>query len=131
MSAIFPSSKHAPVHDTVSLTPARLFELLWTGLLNVLGSAATATLLRRSAKALEKRTPNAQAVRITRVGLEYAYELPPDWQHPSSEALAALRDLVGELRPILFELTGDVILQRLDRIDAFEEAGIRFLQGAR
>jgi hypothetical protein len=120
-----------PSDDGAPAVAARLFGLLWTGLTDVLGSATTAALLRRSAKALQARRPQATPLKISRVGLAYTYELPPEWRRETPGALASLRDLVDELRPILMELTGEVVLRGLDRIDAFKAEGIRFLEGTR
>ncbi len=127
MSATLPTLDDSPVPPA-----ARLFELLWAGLSNVLGSATTATLLRRSIKALEASASSPfEGLQIKRVGLEYAYELPPAWHQHSPEPIEAFRTLVGELQGVLTGLTGEVVLRALDRIGGFAEAGIHFVQGAR
>jgi hypothetical protein len=109
-------------------TPARLFELLWRTLSEMLGSATTATLLRRSVSARASRSPGLAGVRIQRQGLQYGYTLPASWTHPGEEGSQALRDLIAELRPVLMELTGALVLKRLDAVPEFRDSGIIFAQ---
>lgn len=100
-------------------TPADLFQLLWDSLTDVLGSAATATLLRRSLKRAA-----LQGVEITRDHFEYRYVLPPTWSEGGEEAVGALRALGTELKPLLEELTGPVVLRRLESIPAIARCGL-------
>ncbi len=108
------------------LTAADLFELLWVTLSDLLGSAATATLLRRSMKALLSRSPELEALLITREGFEYRYVSPESWRAYSAETLSTFRDLAGELSPILYDLTGIAVAHRLDNLVQFRRSGIRF-----
>ena len=106
-------------------TPAACFDLLWTALADIMGTAATATLLRRAAKYATPHTPALQALRITRQDLTYAYCLPPAWQHPADpQAWAALHALVRALRPLLIELTGAVVVRRLAQLAPLRAAGL-------
>ncbi len=107
-------------------TAADLFGLLWRTLSDLLGSATTATLLRRSRNALARRSPAVTALQIDREGLEYRYTLPASWSNRTGDGLDMIRDLVGELRPLLMELTGAVILNQLDTNPTFAESGIVF-----
>ena len=97
--------------------PVDLFRLLWTTLCDVIGSAATATLIRRSSERAAPRHPNLARVRIERVAFDYRYLLPSDWDDDASApSLAALRGLLCELHPLLVEMTGPVVVRRLAAI---------------
>lgn len=107
-------------------TAAQLFELVWETIADVIGTAATATLMRRSAKRLGDRRADLGGFVITRQGFDYRYSLPDGWQRPEGEAVAALRELARELSPLLVELTGRVLVRRLDAVRDLERCDIRF-----
>jgi hypothetical protein len=112
--------------DQDATSAAELFELLWESLADVLGTAATATLLRRAIKRAAAHTSCAELV-IARKGLDYEYRLPGTWQQPDNEeTLGALRVLAAELRVLLVELTGPVVVRRLGRLAPFRKQGINF-----
>lgn len=117
----------APPERLQPATAAQLFELLWTSLTDVLGSATTATLLRRSRNNLVPRLPELEDLRIDRRGLEYGYTLPESWKDVSTTSMEELRQLVDELGPLLVQLTGSVILRKLAAIPAFSRNGIVFV----
>jgi hypothetical protein len=94
-------------------TAASLFEIVWETMADVIGTAATATLVRRSAKRLSERSRDLASVTITRDGFDYRYSLPEHWRSAESNAVAALRELARELSPLLVELTGPVLVRRL------------------
>ncbi len=106
------------------LSIAALFTLLWEALADVLGTAATATLLRRAARRAAHRYPELAELAISREKLEYRYTLPPAWAGGSVGTPLALRQLVAELRPLLVELTGMVVVRRLERIPELRERGV-------
>ena len=106
---------------------AELFDLLWGSLADVLGTAAAATLLRRAIKRAASRIPSSELVTVVRDGLDYKYRFPETWNQPGNEeALRALRVVAAELRVLLIELTGPVVVRRLARLAAFRELGIDF-----
>ena len=106
---------------------AALFDLLWESLADVLGTAASATLLRRAIKQAVARTAWPEPVIVTRNGLDYEYRVPETWTHGcSEEALGALRVVAAELRVLLVELTGPVVVRRLARLAPLRERGIDF-----
>ena len=106
---------------------AELFELLWESLADVLGTAAAATLLRRAIKRAAPRSSSAESVVVTRHGPDYEYRLPETWRQPGNEeALNTLRGMAVELRVLLIELTGPVVVRRLARLDSFRKLGIDF-----
>jgi len=113
--------------DRDATSPAELFDLLWESLADVLGTAATATLLRRAIKRAASHTSWSEPVIVTKNGLDYEYRLPETWKQPGSEAaLGALRVVAAELRVLLVELTGPVVVRRLGRLAPFRERGIDF-----
>src|SRR6266853_6886117 len=99
--------------DKTSSTPSEIFDVLWTALVEILGSPATAALLRRSAKRRLGDFPELGELAITRKGFEYVYAVPADWKHANERSTAALQALVQELCSLLLELTGPVVLHRL------------------
>jgi hypothetical protein len=116
----------ANVASPMPATAAHLFGLLWRSLSDLLGSATTATLLRRSKNAVARRVTAAGQLVIDRDALEYRYTLPPSWSQPTGDGIEVICALVDELRPLLMELTGATILDQLDRIAGFRDNGIVF-----
>jgi hypothetical protein len=113
--------------DQDATSPAQLFDLLWETLADVLGTAATATLLRRAIKRAASHTSWSEPVIVTKNGLGYEYRLPETWEEPrNEEAVGALRVVAIELRVLLVELTGPVVIGRLARLAPFRERGIDF-----
>jgi hypothetical protein len=109
-------------------SPAYLFDVLWESLADVLGTAAAATVLRLALKRVSANGAGpAPEVMIERKDLEYHYRVPESWRFPSDEAsLQALRALGRELGALLAELTGPVLVRRLERFAPFREHDILF-----
>jgi len=106
---------------------AELFELLWESLADVLGTAAAATILSRAIKRTAAHGSSAEPVVVTRKGPDYEYRLPDTWRQPGNEeAMSALRGVAVELRILLIELTGPVVVRRLARLASFRKLGIDF-----
>jgi hypothetical protein len=113
--------------DQGAISAAELFELLWESLADVLGTAATATLLRRAIKQAASHTSWSEPVIVARNGPDYEYRLPDTWKQPANEeAFGALRLVAAELRVLLVELTGPVVVRRLGRLAPFRKLGIDF-----
>jgi hypothetical protein len=109
-------------------TAAVLFDSLWENLADLLGTAATATLLRRAIKRTSVEDAELPKV-VVNNSIAYAYELPDKWRRPNHpEALSALRTLARELGRLLVQLTGPVVVRRLERHREFEKNGIRFIE---
>lgn len=102
-------------------TNAVLFGTLWDALTELMGSAACATLLRRAAKRASAKAPDLARLTIARDRFEYRYAVPASWQ--SDDSTHAFCELVRELRPLLIELTGQVVVRRLRAIPALEVCG--------
>ena len=101
-----------------------LFTVLWDALADLLGTAATATLLKRAARRASARSPELSKLAIERKDLGYRYTCPPAWSETLPSSLAALRDLVGELRPLLIEMTGQLVVRHLEQIVELRERGL-------
>lgn len=100
-------------HAPPARTPAARFELLRRALEEIIGAAATATLVRRAARRGARRSPELTELSIERRGVELRYTLPASWARECADPLESLRDLVHELSPLLIELTGMVVIRRL------------------
>jgi hypothetical protein len=98
------------------LSASALFTILWDALADLLGPAATATLLKRAARRAAARSPELAELVIQREGLVYSYICPSGWSGSSAGTPPVLRDLIGELRPLLIEMTGQLVIQHLERI---------------
>lgn len=102
------------------LTPARLFELVWESMADILGTAATAALLGRAASRAALR-----GLDISREGLVYRYRLPESWHRAGDpDALSLLRALANELAPLLQTMSGPVVARRLGQVAPLRQAGI-------
>jgi hypothetical protein len=101
--------------------PAELFTLLWETLAELLGTSATALLLRRAALRASTACPELTELTISRLNLEYRYTVPSAWQTSSEGSRLSLRALVEELQPLLVELTGGIAIRRLDSIAELRE----------
>ena len=114
---------------------ARMFELVWSTLVGVLGTAATATLFRRAVKNIahdELEEPPLSGFEIVRDGMDYRFVLPSSWRDRSEETVRALERLVwDELCPLLEELTGPAVIRMLRRHPELVRGGVASERGAR
>jgi hypothetical protein len=88
---------------------------LWNDLVDVLGSSATATLVRRAAKHAVKREPGLDRLVIHRPTFEYDYVMPEAWSD-GAKGRGELVVLCRTLVPLLHELTGVIVVHRLRAI---------------
>jgi hypothetical protein len=126
-----PALEHPPEAGAAvpgdAMTAAGLFALLWESLADLLGTAATATLLHRSARRAAVRHPELNGLVIKQQGFVCDYRLPEAWhQGLDEQVVAALRELVQELVPVLVELTGPVVVRRLAGVAPLQRLGIVF-----
>jgi len=113
--------------DQDASSAAKLFDLLWESLADILGTAATATLLRRAIKRAASQNSWSEPITVARNGLDYEYHLPETWKQPGNEeAIGVLRAVAAELRVLLVELTGPVVVRRLSRLAPLLKLGIDF-----
>jgi hypothetical protein len=89
------------------------FAALWGALTELMGDAATATLVRRAQQRAARRSAALAGLTVSRDRFEYRYALPREWEAPSAESTASFCELMRELQPLLEELTGDVVIRRL------------------
>lgn len=98
-----------------TLSGVVLFGILWDELVDLLGSAATAALLRRALRRALPHSAELADLVIARVEEEYGYRVPAAFGLAKGPP-PGLRTLVEELRPLLEELTGKVALRHLERV---------------
>ena len=110
-------SRHDERPEEKSITAARLLDIIWANLVDMLGTAAAATVLKRAIKRACVRLPELEGVVVAREGWEYRCSPPEAWheRHPS-ETPAFIALVQDDLFPILRELTGPIVLQRLERV---------------
>ncbi|MDB4971142.1 MAG: hypothetical protein JWN44_6831 [Myxococcales bacterium] len=97
----------------LSCTAEQLFAIVWETMVDVIGTAATATLVRRSSRRISQRNAQIDCVSVNRDGIDFNYTVPEGWRRSGGDALAALQALAHELSPLLVELTGPVLIRRL------------------
>jgi hypothetical protein len=119
-----PAKGTPKVHTAASPSASALFTLLWDALSDLLGTAATAALVRRAAQRANRLNPELAEVYVVREGLEYRYSVPGAWHVPSGVGDRALRQLVAELMPVLAQLTGPVAARHLAQVRELRETGI-------
>ena len=112
-------------HSGGDTTAAALFGLLWGTMAEVLGTTATAVMVRRAAQRAAAHWPVLQQLVIHQDGLAYQFQVPATWQEGSNpEALAALRALGQEVCHLLRAMTGAVVIRRLARVMPLRRYGI-------
>lgn len=94
---------------------ADLFEVVWRELSEVIGTTATAMLLRRAARSAANGELES-GLTIVREGFEHRYTVPETWHEHGGPARAAVECIFRELRSLLIELTGPVLIRRLAMI---------------
>lgn len=116
------SKEHVPTPhderpDEKGVTAARLLDIIWANLVDMLGTAAAATVLKRAVKRACVRSPEFEGVTVVREGWEYRCSPPEAWhdQHPS-ETPTFITLVQDDLFPILRELTGPIVVQRLESV---------------
>jgi hypothetical protein len=95
---------------------AALFAIVWDALAEVLGTAAVAAIVRRAAGRGAAESPELVDLVIVREDLEYRYTLPRAWSQRAEHGLIAFRGLVTEIGRLLLELTGTVVISRMEQI---------------
>lgn len=109
------SDAHPPPSDG---SAAQTFSAIWEALVDVLGSAAAATLVRRAISVAKSSSPGLNGLAVSRVGFEYRYAVPTAWTTQPAITSEELRTLVRQLDPLLRELTGPVVVRRLRALPA-------------
>jgi hypothetical protein len=100
---------------STSVDGARVFDVLWANVAEVLGVAATATLVRRASKRAALRAPELADLTITREGLDYRYAVPASWRDAAAVPPGFV-ELYRELCVLLENLTGPVMIRKLSAI---------------
>lgn len=101
---------------------AELFAIVWDALAETLGTAAVAAIVRRAAAGARQHSAELVELVIACEDLEYRYTLPRTWSQGSSSI--ALRELAAEIGRLLLELTGTVVIGRLEQISELRAGGL-------
>jgi hypothetical protein len=123
-SSVSDSERSNADDASADMRGAALFKLLWDSVVDILGTTATATLVRKAARRAMPRSPELDDFAVTRTDAGYSYSLPRALVGKVEHTPVALRELVGELRPLLVELTGQVVVRRIQQIPELQERGI-------
>jgi len=107
------------------MTSEQLFAKVWEAMEDMLGPGATATVLRRAVQLAEKGTPGVRGPMILREGLTYSFQAPAAWKEDDCRTCRDLHLILEQLGPLLKELTGRIVLRRLEQLDALQANGIR------
>jgi hypothetical protein len=105
-------------------TAADAFAALWATLTEVIGPTATAALVQRSVKRAAADAADLGDLVIARDQFVYTYTLPESWKKTAAAATAALQHVIRQLWPLLSELTGPVVVQRLRQDPVLQRCGI-------
>jgi hypothetical protein len=111
-------------HGTGEIDGAALFAIVWDTLAEVLGTAAVAAIVRRAAGRAAPAHPELLDLVIVRRDLQYQYTLPPSWSQESGRGPLAFRSLVEEIGRLLVELTGTVLIRRLEQVPELRARGL-------
>jgi hypothetical protein len=114
------------VDDRSDIEPAAaaLFAIVWDTLAEVLGTAAVAAIVRRAAGRAAAESPELVELLVVREDFEYRYKLPVAWSQQTERSPLALRVLAAEIGRLLVELTGTVVIQRLEQIPELRGRGL-------
>jgi hypothetical protein len=113
-----PGEGHAEVvaHD--------VFAVVWDALADILGTAAAAAIVRRAAGRAVVEHPALRELIISRQNLEYEWKLPEAWSRQRERGRLGLRVLAAEIGVLLRELTGTVVIARLEQIPQLQACGL-------
>jgi hypothetical protein len=93
----------------------------------MLGTAAAAAIVRRAAQRAAVQSPELAELIVRRDALAYRYTLPPAWSKTTQTAArgpGAFRPLVVEMGRLLVELTGSVVITRLEQVPELRDRGL-------
>jgi hypothetical protein len=108
------------------LSATALFAIVWDALADILGTAAVAAIVRRAAGRAAIQHPELRELIISRRNLEYTCKLPEAWSRRPDRGRPGLQVLVAEIGVLLRELTGTVVIARLEQIPALQACGLRW-----
>jgi hypothetical protein len=116
----------------LDVSSATLFALVWNALTEVLGTAAVAAIVRRAVQNVAAGCPELADLVVRRDKLEYCYTLPRTWSKTTqtvARGQAGLRGLIAEIGRLLVELTGTVVINRLNEIPELRDRGLVWRPG--
>ena len=117
---------HQSIRDdgATSASPSTILTAVWESMAEVLGTAATATLLRRAAIRAVERMPQLAKLEISRDNLIRYYKVPDTWRTAAEpNGFQELDALLEDMRPLLIRLTGQIVVRRIDAVVSELTAG--------
>ena len=111
-------------HGGIVLSTAALFAIVWNSLADTLGTAAVAAIVRRAVGRAAAENPDLVDLVILREDLAYRYRLPSAWAQKEDRGVIAFRALVAEIGRLLLELTGTVVICKLEQIPELRGCGL-------
>lgn len=111
-------------HRGIGVTAAALFVIVWDSLADTLGTAAVAAIVRRAVARAAVEHPELVELVILREDLAYRYRLPPAWSENGERGVVAFRALMAELGRLLMELTGTIVICKLEQIPELRSCGL-------
>jgi hypothetical protein len=90
----------------------------------MLGTAAVAAIVRRATGRASAKSPELLELTVVHQDLDYRYTLPPIWSQHGPHGALALQALVAEIGRLLLELTGTVVVRRLEQIPELRAFGL-------
>ena len=103
---------------------AGLFAIVWDSLADTLGTATVAAIVRRAVGRAAVDSPELIDLIILREDLEYRYRLPPAWSENGERSALAFRALIAEMGRLLIELTGTIVICKLEAIPELRSCGL-------
>jgi hypothetical protein len=119
-----PSRLRQTAREDRACTASAVFEVLWGSLADVIGPTATAALIQRSVKRASADQPELHDVVIARDRFVYTYSLPTSWSQTADAPTSALKQVLRHLWPLLSELTGSVVVRRLEQDPFLRRCGV-------
>ncbi len=99
------------------------FEAIWTTLVDILGAPTATTVVRRSARRASVTHPTLAGLTIRRGVLDYEFDVPASWRESQSDSTADIAALAAEVRIVLEELTGVLVIRTLNEHPTLKALG--------
>ena len=101
-----------------------LFAIVWDSLADTLGTAAVAAIVRRAVGRAAVEHPELVDLVVLREDLAYRYRLPQAWSQNGDRGAVAFRGLVTEIGRLLVDLTGTVVICKLEQLPELRSCGL-------
>lgn len=101
--------------------PSEALRALWTAVAEVIGSAATAVLIRRAIKRAARQYPSLDDLTVELQEFLYQLRIPEHWDAPpDAETAEAIRALIAAFTEIARQLSGEILIRHISRLAVLE-----------